>query len=49
MSNTSGPEYLAYHKVKRKFMSLMEIESEKPEDIEVYEFTDQNFKLISKW
>ncbi len=38
--------YVAYHKVKRIFMLLTEIESENPEHIEVYEFKGQNFNLI---
>jgi hypothetical protein len=33
--------------VKRKFFPLAEIESENPEDIEVYEFEDQNFRLVA--
>jgi len=41
-------EYVAYHRVKRKFIPIMNIESENPEDIEVYEFEGQNFKLIAK-
>jgi len=48
MTNTTEPEFLAYHKAKRKFFPITEIESEKPEDIEIYEFNDQNFKLISQ-
>ena len=42
-------EYVAYHRVKRLFIPIMDIESENPEDIEVYEFEGQNFKLIAKW
>jgi len=41
-------EYVAYHRVKRVFTPMMDIESENPEDIEVYEFQGQNFKLIVK-
>jgi hypothetical protein len=41
-------ELLAYHKVKRKFFSLMEIEPQEPDDIEIYEFEGQNFKLVVK-
>jgi hypothetical protein len=33
--NTTKTELLAFHKVKRKFFPIMEIESENPEDIEV--------------
>jgi len=41
-------EYVAYHRVKRVFIPNMDNESENPEDIEVYEFEGQNFKLIAK-
>ena len=41
-------EYVGYHRVKRVFIPIMDIESENPEDIEVYEFEGQNFKLIEK-
>ena len=41
-------EYVAYHRVKRVFLPITDIESENPEDIEVYEFEGQNFKLIAK-
>jgi len=47
-NNTSKSELLAFHKVKRKFFPITEIELENPEDIEVYEFEDQNFRLIAK-
>jgi hypothetical protein len=46
--DTSKTELLAFHKVKRKFFPIMEIERENPEDIEVYEFEDQNFRLVAK-
>ena len=39
-------EYVAYHRVKRVFLPITDIESENPKDIEVYEFEGQNFKLI---
>ena len=41
-------EYVAYHRVRRVFIPITDIESENPEDIEVYEFEGQNFKLIAK-
>lgn len=41
-------EYVAYHRVKRVFIPIKDIESEKSEDIEVYTFEGQNFKLIAK-
>ena len=41
-------EYVAYHRVKRIFIPITDIESENPQDIEVYEFECQNFKLVAK-
>jgi hypothetical protein len=40
-------EYVAYHRVKRVFLPITDIESDNPEDIEVYQFEGQNFKLIA--
>jgi ribosomal protein L20A (L18A) len=48
LNSTNEPEFFAYHRVKRKFLSITEVESEKPEDIEIYEFSNQNFKLVAK-
>jgi len=43
-------EYVAYHRIKRVFIPIMDIESENPEDIEVYEFeakiSEQNKYII---
>jgi hypothetical protein len=41
-------EIVAYHKVKRAFLSLAEIENEDPHLIEIYEFNDENFRLIAQ-
>jgi hypothetical protein len=41
-------EYVAYHRAKRVFIPLTDIESENPNEIEFYEFEGQNFKLIAK-
>lgn len=41
-------ELLAFHKIKRRFFPITEIESEDPEHIEFYEFEGQNFRLIAK-
>ncbi len=41
-------EYVAYHRIKIIFIPITDIESENPEDIEVYEFEGQNFKLVAK-
>jgi hypothetical protein len=39
-------EIVAYHKVKRKFLSLKDMEKEDPEKIQICEFRGQDFKLI---
>jgi ribosomal protein L20A (L18A) len=41
-------EYVAYHRVKRVFIPIRDVETVNPEDIEVYEFEDHNFRLIAK-
>ena len=41
-------EYVAYDRIKRVFIPIIDIEFENPEDIEVYKFECQNFKLIAK-
>jgi hypothetical protein len=41
-------EIVAYHKVKRVFLSLAEIENEDPHLIEIYEFNGENFRLIAQ-
>jgi hypothetical protein len=37
-------DYVAFHRVKRVFIPITDIEFENPEDIEVYEFEGQNFR-----
>jgi len=32
--------------VKRKFLPITDVETKKLEDIEIYEFSGQNFKLV---
>ena len=39
-------EIVAYHKVKRIFLNLMDMEKENPDEIQMYEFKGQNFELI---
>jgi hypothetical protein len=41
-------EILAYHKVKRIFLSLAEIQHEDPSLIEIYEFNGENFRLVAQ-
>jgi hypothetical protein len=40
-------EIVAYHKVKRIFLSLMDMEKEDPDELQICEFNGQNFELIS--
>ena len=42
--NTS--EIVAYHKVKRKFLSLRDMEKEDPNEILICEFKGQDFEFI---
>lgn len=41
-------EIVAYHKSKRIFLSLAEIQNEDPHLIEIYEFNGENFRLIAQ-
>ena len=43
--NTS--EIVAYHKVKRKFLDLIEMQNEDPDQLEIYEFKDEDFDLVA--
>lgn len=40
-------ELVAYHKIKRIFMPLAEIQNEDPNLIEIYEFKGEDFNLVS--
>lgn len=40
-------EIVAYHKVKRIFLSLMEMEKEDPDQLQIREFRGQDFELIA--
>jgi hypothetical protein len=46
--NATDSEIVAFDKVKRVFISLMELPLHNSEDLEVYEFdsADQNFQLV---
>jgi hypothetical protein len=45
-SSHPASEIVAYHKVKRKFMSLTGIEKEDPDKLQICEFRGQDFELI---
>ena len=42
----STSEIVAYHKVKRKFLSLTDMEKEDPDKLQICEFRGQDFELI---
>jgi hypothetical protein len=45
MRDTGNGQYLAYDKSKRKFFNLDKVELS--DDIEIYEFSNQNFRRIT--
>jgi hypothetical protein len=49
MIDSSSPptgEIVAYHKVKRIFLNLKDMENEDPDQLQVCEFNGQNFELV---
>ena len=46
-SSDSTNEIVAYHKVKRIFLNLTDMEKEDPDQLLSCEFNGQNFKLIA--
>jgi hypothetical protein len=40
-------EIVAYHRVKRIFLNLMDMEKENPDELQICEFNGQNFELIA--
>ncbi len=40
-------ELVAYHKVKRKFLSLADIQNEDPNQLVMYEFRGEDFVLVA--
>ena len=49
INSSSRPksEIVAYHKRKRLFLSLTEMEKENPDELQICEFKGQNFELIA--
>jgi len=43
----STSEIVAYHKLKRVFLNLMDMEKEDPDLIQICEFNGQDFELVS--
>ena len=46
-SSHKTSELVAYHKVKRIFLSLKDMEQEDPDQLQICEFNGQNFELIA--
>ena len=40
-------EIVAYHKVKRIFLDLTDMENEDPDDLQICEFNGQDFELLA--
>ena len=40
-------EIVAYHKVKRKFLNLVDMEKEDPNELQICEFNGQDFELVA--
>jgi hypothetical protein len=40
-------ELVVYHKVKRIFINLKDLEKENPDELQIFEFNGQNFELIA--
>ena len=46
-SSHQTSEIVAYHKVKRKFLNLTDMEKEDPDELQICEFKGQDFELIA--
>ena len=46
-SSHQKSELVAYHKVKRKFLSLTDMEKEDPDQLQICELRGQEFELIA--
>ena len=40
-------EIVAYHRMKRIFLNLKDLETEDPDQIQICEFNGQNFELVA--
>ncbi len=45
--DSGNSEIVAFHKVKLKFVNLAEMQTEDPDQLQIYEFKSQNFKLVT--
>ena len=46
-SSHSTNEIVAYHKIKRKFLNLVDMEKEDPNELQICEFNGQDFELVA--
>jgi ribosomal protein L20A (L18A) len=46
MAESTSSEIAGYHKVKRRFINLKDIDSEDPDLLQIYEFKGQDFDLV---
>jgi len=46
-SHSTKGEIFAYHKAKRKFLNLTDMEKEDPDLIQICEFKGQDFELVA--
>jgi hypothetical protein len=45
--NSKIGEVVAYHKVKRRFINLKDIQAEDPDLMQIYEFKGQDFDSVA--
>jgi hypothetical protein len=41
-------EIVAYHKVKSKFLNLVDMQKENPDELQICEFNGQDFEVIAE-
>lgn len=45
--DSGNSEIVAFHKVNRKFVNLAEMQTEDPDQLQIYKFRGQNFELVT--
>jgi hypothetical protein len=45
--NKNTSEIVAYHTTKRKFLDLLDMQNEDPDQLEIYEFKGEDFELVA--
>ena len=46
-SSHSASEIIAYHKIKRIFLNVADMDKEDPHQIQICKFNDQDFQLLA--